>query len=204
MSASNDNTSSVTLNGEPFSTKAIINPGLIAETANIIGTTYKGPAFVPQKLVSFANNDFKNTVSNIFGTRVENRYQTLTDGFESKINSQAFKAADLWFLNGGTQCSLTRVLGIGTGTLNSSKGTYNDSGFIVSQLEYAGPNYFTHNTDDTISSTTYNAGGDYNVKVGGNYTLAVAGNKTETIEGSKTSNTTGAVIHRGKTINLNP
>lgn len=164
MSASNDNTSSVTLNGEPFLAKTIINPSLIAETANIIGTTYKGPAFVPQKLVSFANNDFKNTVSNIFGTREENRYQTLTDGFESKINSQAFKAADLWFLNGGTQCSLTRVLGIGTGTLNSNKGTYNDSGFIVSQLEYAGPNYFSYNAD-TISSTTYNADGDYNASL---------------------------------------
>ena len=49
-----------------------------------------------------------------------------------------------------------------------------------------------------------NAGGDYNVKVGGNYTLTVAGNKTEVIEGTKTSNTTGAVIHRGKTIDLNP
>ena len=49
-----------------------------------------------------------------------------------------------------------------------------------------------------------NSGGDMNVKVGGNYTLLVDGNKTETIEGSKTSNTTGAVIHRGKTIDLNP
>jgi len=56
----------------------------------------------------------------------------------------------------------------------------------------------------TQGKINVNAGGDYNVKVGGNYTLAVAGNKTETIEGSKTSNTTGAVIHRGKTINLNP
>jgi hypothetical protein len=49
-----------------------------------------------------------------------------------------------------------------------------------------------------------NSGGDYNVKVAGNYTMAVSGNKTETIEGSKTSNTTGAVIHRGATIDLNP
>ena len=49
-----------------------------------------------------------------------------------------------------------------------------------------------------------NSAGNYNVKVGGNYTLLVDGNKTETIEGSKTSNTTGAVIHRGKTIDLNP
>ena len=49
-----------------------------------------------------------------------------------------------------------------------------------------------------------NAGGDYNLKVGGNYTVEVAGNTSETIEGTKTSNTTGAVIHRGATIDLNP
>ena len=49
-----------------------------------------------------------------------------------------------------------------------------------------------------------NAGGDYNLKVGGNYTVEVAGNTLETIEGTKTSNTTGAVIHRGSTIDLNP
>ena len=49
-----------------------------------------------------------------------------------------------------------------------------------------------------------NAGGDYNLKVGGNYFVSVAGNTTETIEGTKTSNTTGAVVHRGSTIDLNP
>ena len=49
-----------------------------------------------------------------------------------------------------------------------------------------------------------NAGGAYNLKVGGNYTVEVAGNTLETIEGTKTSNTTGAVIHRGSTIDLNP
>ena len=49
-----------------------------------------------------------------------------------------------------------------------------------------------------------NAGGDYNVKVGGNYTLSVDGNKQEDVAGSKTSNTTGAVVHRGATIDLNP
>ena len=50
--------------------------------------------FTGCSLLKIASQPFKNTVSNIFGTRVENRYQTLTDGFESKINSQAFKAAD--------------------------------------------------------------------------------------------------------------
>jgi hypothetical protein len=46
--------------------------------------------------------------------------------------------------------------------------------------------------------------GDYDLKVNGNYNISVAGNKTETISGTKTSNTTGAVVHRGSTIDLNP
>jgi len=45
---------------------------------------------------------------------------------------------------------------------------------------------------------------DYNVNVQGDYNLNVKGNKSENIEGNKTSNTTGAVIHRGQTIDLNP
>ena len=49
-----------------------------------------------------------------------------------------------------------------------------------------------------------NAGGDYNLKVGGNMNVVVEGSISETVEGSKTSNTTGAVIHRGATIDLNP
>ena len=49
-----------------------------------------------------------------------------------------------------------------------------------------------------------NSGGDYNVKVGGNYTMTVAGNRTITTDGTTTDNTTGAVIHRGDTIDLNP
>jgi len=46
--------------------------------------------------------------------------------------------------------------------------------------------------------------GDYDLKVNGNYNISVAGNKTETISGTKTSNTTGAVVHTGSTIDLNP
>ena len=46
--------------------------------------------------------------------------------------------------------------------------------------------------------------GDYDLKVNGDYNISVGGNKTETIEGTKTSNTTGAVVHRGSTIDLNP
>ena len=49
-----------------------------------------------------------------------------------------------------------------------------------------------------------NVSGDYNMKIGGNMNLDVRGNKNETVSGSKTSNTTGAVIHRGSRIDLNP
>ena len=49
-----------------------------------------------------------------------------------------------------------------------------------------------------------NAGSDYNLKVAGNMNVSVSGSITETVEGSKTSNTSGAVIHRGSTIDLNP
>ena len=49
-----------------------------------------------------------------------------------------------------------------------------------------------------------NSGGDYNLKVKGNMRVAVEGSIVETVEGSKISNTSGAVIHRGRTIDLNP
>ena len=160
-----ESTTNASLNGEPFSKKDIINTSLRLETANIIGTSFKGPAFVPQILSAFALNNIENTVSNKFGTRIENQYKVLKDGLESKSNSQAFKAADLWFLNGGQQCSFTRVLGIGNGELDSTKGTYKESGFIVSDLEYKGPKYFKLSSDETtISELTY-SGGDYKASI---------------------------------------
>ena len=48
-----------------------------------------------------------------------------------------------------------------------------------------------------------NCSGDYNLLVGGNYTSSIMGSKTEGIAGSKTSQTTGPVVHRGSTIDLN-
>lgn len=56
----------------------------------------------------------------------------------------------------------------------------------------------------TDGKINVNAGGDYNLKVGGNMNVLVEGSISETVEGNKTSNTTGAVIHRGQTIDLNP
>ena len=48
-----------------------------------------------------------------------------------------------------------------------------------------------------------NSGGDYNVKVGGNYTMTVAGDRVIDVKGNTTDATEKAVIHRGKTIDLN-
>ena len=49
-----------------------------------------------------------------------------------------------------------------------------------------------------------NVAGDYNMKIGGNMNLDVRGSLNETVSENKTSNTTGAVIHRGSRIDLNP
>ena len=49
-----------------------------------------------------------------------------------------------------------------------------------------------------------NSAGDYNVKVGGNYTMTVAGDRVIDVRGNTTDATEKAVIHRGKTIDLNP
>jgi hypothetical protein len=56
----------------------------------------------------------------------------------------------------------------------------------------------------TTGKVNVNAGGDYNLKVGGNMNVLVEGSINETVEGNKTSNTSGAVVHRGSTIDLNP
>lgn len=49
-----------------------------------------------------------------------------------------------------------------------------------------------------------NAGGDYNLKVGGNMTVRVAGEFNQIVEGGSIHNTSGTVVIRGETIDLNP
>jgi len=50
----------------------------------------------------------------------------------------------------------------------------------------------------------FDVGADFNVNVGGNYNLTVLGNKVESIEGNHTQDTTGSVVIKGSTIDLNP
>ena len=49
-----------------------------------------------------------------------------------------------------------------------------------------------------------NSGGDTNLKIGGSLTIDVAGNLIQNGEGNTTEQTTGTVIVRGSTIDLNP
>ena len=49
-----------------------------------------------------------------------------------------------------------------------------------------------------------NSGGDTNLKVGGSLTIDVAGNLIQNVEGNTTEQTSGTVILRGATIDLNP
>ena len=58
-----------------------------------------------------------------------------------------------------------------------------------------------HSTNGRINM---NAGGDYNLKVGGNMTVTVAGEFNQTVEGGSNYNTSGTVVIRGNTIDLNP
>jgi hypothetical protein len=58
-----------------------------------------------------------------------------------------------------------------------------------------------HSTNGRINM---NAGGDYNLKVGGNMTVSVAGEFNSTVEGGSNYNTSGTVVIRGATIDLNP
>lgn len=74
----------------------------------------------------------------------------------------------------------------------------------------AGANVNIQVDNGDINLITYGLGNvnmntnNYNLLVRGDMTVQVEGNTVETIEGSKTSNTTGPVIHRGQTIDLNP
>ena len=58
-----------------------------------------------------------------------------------------------------------------------------------------------HSTNGRINM---NAGGDYNLKVGGNMTVRVAGEFNQIVEGGSIHNTSGTVVIRGNTIDLNP
>tara|TARA_Y100000592_G_scaffold186_1_gene261 strand:+ start:15596 stop:19024 length:3429 start_codon:yes stop_codon:yes gene_type:complete len=118
--------------------QAFVAQDLIATTANVIGTSYKGKAFVPQMILpdialpSDAQGNQRtvyNTQDNIMGSSRQNRYQHLYDSYSCNVESDAYDSVSVWIENGGQQASFTRVLGIGTGTKDGNTNKMIGSGF---------------------------------------------------------------------------
>ena len=111
----------------------VVEQSLIATTANIVGTAYKGPAFVPQKIFAgqtvLDDVPVYNTLQNIFGTLRQNQHAHLYDNYSCHADGMSYDAAALWLNNGGVYSSFTRVLGIGTGTKDENTGKMSNSGF---------------------------------------------------------------------------
>lgn len=100
---------------------------LTQETLSIVGTAAKGPAFVPQQVLSFAeDSDVLNTWENIFG------------GFEWQDDQLGPISARSWLNNNGEQLTYTRVLGIGNGKGLNDSSYYDDAGFIVGDSPLSG------------------------------------------------------------------
>ena len=111
-----------------------VEQSLIETTANIVGTSYKGKAFVPQKLFAGQTTGgfpVYNTLNNTLGNYRENQIAHLYDDFACYVDSMAYDAASMWLNNGGVYSSFTRVLGIGTGVVDAQSGKMIGSGFNV-------------------------------------------------------------------------
>jgi hypothetical protein len=109
---------------------------LNAQSANIIGTAFKGPAFVPQVLFNRAtlNGEIvRNTMTNVLGTHRQNFRAHLFDDYLCYPDSEAYDAASTWFSGGGEYAYFTRVLGIGSGVRSNTTGKMIGSGFNLSK-----------------------------------------------------------------------
>ena len=126
--------------------------------ANIIGTAYKGPAFIPQVLfnrASIGGVDVRNNFINKLGTHRQNMYMHLYDGYTCNAHSDAYDAASTWFVGGGEYAYFTRVLGIGSGIKSETTGKMLESGFNLSKNISSGT--LDHKTSDYPNA---NSGGD--------------------------------------------
>jgi hypothetical protein len=70
----------------------IVYKDLNAQAANIIGTAYKGPAFVPQVMFnssSLNDVDVRNTFINLLGSHRQNMHNHLYDEYSCYTDSDA-------------------------------------------------------------------------------------------------------------------
>ena len=97
---------------------------LTENTLGIVGSSFKGPAFVPQTFATYALDNEPsgtlNTFENVFGSLDE----------IDKIYESQFAAYE-WFNQGGQQLSFVRILGVGNNWQQNEEGIVEGSGFIV-------------------------------------------------------------------------
>lgn len=111
---------------------------LKGDTLSVIGTSYKGKAFVPQNVsdvenVTLGDETFSvfNNIENIIGTERKNRYRNLNDSYSYLSDNQSFDFIKTWLDGEGSQATFTRILGLGSG-IKSSEENYIGAGFNLS------------------------------------------------------------------------
>ena len=100
-------------------------------TLCVLGSSFKGKAFVPTNITNIdeiAGKIVINSLENTLGGELNNNYSHLYDTLHYGIESQSYDAIKTWLDNGGQQLSFTRVLGIGS-NIETSDGTILNAGF---------------------------------------------------------------------------
>ncbi len=131
---------------------------LTSDTLGVIGTSLKGPAFVPHTCVRYEkSNEILNTFGNVFGTYRETENPDISP-----------LTVGEWFNQGGEQLTFTRVLGAGKTGIPNEDGIVEGSGFIVggnvvsgsAEPGFAGANSFATTGGDV--GKTYFIGATFN------------------------------------------
>lgn len=105
------------------------------DTCAIVGTTHKGPAFIPKSFTTMGT-EIKNELDDNVNTFA--RYFGDPTG-SVNLQSTARLAVQQWLENGtNKQASFIRVLGTGDGNPSNSLGFVNKAGFIVGNEQVSG------------------------------------------------------------------
>jgi hypothetical protein len=139
----NTNTTRIVINNKQEAFKNISNASLTDETLFVVGTSSKGPAFVPTSVTSFdTSDDIYNTFSNIFGDIESN---TISNSVQHRYHYGPY-AAKKWFDNENRHLVYTRVLGVG-----ENAGFTRECNLV---LNNSNENYFTTTDFYTLNLNT--------------------------------------------------
>ena len=155
----NENSENLSVRIDPqINLKSEEEISLTSDTLGVIGTSLKGPAFVPHTCVRYEkSNEILNTFGNVFGTYRETENPDISP-----------LTVGEWFNQGGEQLTFTRVLGAGKTGIPNEDGIVEGSGFVVggnvvsgsAEPGFAGANSFA--TTGGPEGKTYFIGATFN------------------------------------------